>query len=79
MDRVGDDVVAGVLLCRTRRAASAALLAVVAQVILLVMTFDSMWRWQVLGPALSVTDIVAIRTLGFWAYCNALGVRRVLG
>ena len=71
-------IVAGVLLLsRSRRAA---LVALIAPRILLLVTFSRTGRRHVLGPALSIPDVVvAVLTLSFWVYCRALsrrGMRR---
>ncbi len=67
------------LLLRSRWATVAALVAAISQLILLVITFGLMGRWEILGPRLSIVDIgVCMMTIGLWLYCAALSRRHIL-
>lgn len=67
------------LLLRLRWATGLALSAAVSQLILMLVTFGFMNRWEILGPRLSIVDVgVWVLTAGLWLYCRAMRRRRVL-
>lgn len=73
-------ILAGVLLLlRSRWCSPIALVAALALSIMLIVTFGFMGRWQALGPALSIPDILVWAfTVGFWLYSRAMRSRGVL-
>lgn len=67
------------LLARSRRATGSAATATAAQLILQVITFGFMDRWDILGPRYSITDIcILLLTALFWHYCRHLNRKKVL-
>lgn len=67
------------LLLRSRFAFPVALTAFVAQVILIIITFGFLNRWQVFGPRFSLFDFtILFLTAGLVLYCRAMSVRGVL-
>jgi hypothetical protein len=67
------------LLLRRRWAIPVALVALIAQVCLDVVTFAFMDRWQILGTRLALFDGgVLLLTLGLLLYCRAMAARDVL-
>lgn len=67
------------LLLRSRWATASAFTAATSQLVLIVITFGFMHRWAILGPRLSIVDIiVCILTIGLCLYCAAMRRRHVL-
>ena len=67
------------LLLRTRWATTVAVIALVSQLCLDLVTFGFMDRWQVFGPWLSLFDgAILLLTAGLSLYCRAMSARGVL-
>ncbi|MDO5736158.1 MAG: hypothetical protein Q4P15_06750 [Propionibacteriaceae bacterium] len=67
------------LVARSRWSAQAAVVATIAQVILLVVTFATRGRWEALGVQASLTDIgVGVVTAALAGYCYWMHRRGVL-
>jgi uncharacterized membrane protein len=67
------------LLLRTRWATPVAYIALAAQVLLDIVTFGFMDRWQLFGPWLSLYDLaMLLLTAAFVLYCRAMSARGVL-
>lgn len=67
------------LVLRSRWATVTAAAAAVSVLVLQVITFGFMDRWNILGPRLSIVDIgVLVLTCGLWLYCHCLRGKNVL-
>lgn len=67
------------LALRSRWSVLAASVAALSQLCLQIITFGFMDRWSILGPRLSLTDIVVmLLTFGLWLYCHRLRRQNVL-
>lgn len=67
------------LLLRTRFTYPVALTALVAQVILIIVTFGFLNRWQMFGPRFSLFDFtILFLTAGLVLYCRTMFLRGVL-
>lgn len=68
------------LLLRSRFAVSTAAAALACQLLLNLVTFGLMGRWQLFGPALSLFDLsIALLVFGLFLYSRAMAGRKVLG
>lgn len=67
------------LLFRLRWAVQVALISVVSQLCLDILTFGFRGRWQVFGPWISLFDIlILLLTFGLFLYCRSMSARGVL-